>query len=113
MALALCGLLTRKELPKKYTCEFNRDNGWTELGKTGYEPVRGVAIDEDWSALGFRDVQHIKKMARSFAMTEVGKKKISESKKQVTEFYLLRNLHRHWSSPFLLFLLNSNVLQQL
>ena len=71
-----------KGTSKKYTCEFNRDNGWTELGKAGYEPVRAVAIDEDWSALRFRNPANIKKMTRSFAMTETGKKKVAANKKK-------------------------------
>ncbi|CAN5452642.1 hypothetical protein BH09BAC4_BH09BAC4_19480 [soil metagenome] len=60
---------------KKHKCDFNRDNGWTRLGELGFEPVRMVAIDEDWSALRFRRVDFIKKMTRqsSKAMTEQGK----------------------------------------
>lgn len=58
---------------KRYTCDFNRDTGWQVLGDLGFEPVRQVAIDADWSALRFRRVQHIKKLTRSFAMTEEGK----------------------------------------
>jgi hypothetical protein len=50
---------------KKYKCEFNRDTGWTALGVAGYEPVRQVAIDEDWSALRFRKVAFIKTMTRN------------------------------------------------
>lgn len=38
---------------KKYKCEFNRDNGWQVLGQLGWEGVRMVAIDEDWSAPSF------------------------------------------------------------
>lgn len=64
-----------KGTSKKYTCDFNRDNGWDALGKLGFEPVRMVAIDEDWSALRFRRVEFVQKMTRSFAMTEEGKKK--------------------------------------
>lgn len=60
---------------KKYTCDFNRDTGWALLGKLGFEPVRQVAIDEDWSALRFRRVQYIQKMTRGFAMTKEGKAK--------------------------------------
>ncbi|HNM27658.1 MAG TPA: hypothetical protein PKL15_19570, partial [Saprospiraceae bacterium] len=60
---------------KTYRCEFNRDNGWQALGEVGYEPVRQVAIDEDWSALRFRRVEFIKTMTRSFAMSEKGKQK--------------------------------------
>ena len=67
---------------KKYKCEFNRDNGWNELGKYGFEPVRMVAIDEDWSALRFRKAENIKTMTRSFAITKTGKKKVAESKKK-------------------------------
>jgi hypothetical protein len=69
-----------KSSSKKYKCEFNRDSGWDELGKLGFEPVRQVAIDEDWSALRFRKVEHIKKMTRSFAMTEAGKQKVKAAK---------------------------------
>ena len=49
---------------KKYKSEINRDTGWKVLGKHGFEPVRMVAIDEDWSAVRFRRVEHIKKMTR-------------------------------------------------
>ncbi|HEY3403268.1 MAG TPA: hypothetical protein VGK59_07770 [Ohtaekwangia sp.] len=62
---------------KKYKCEFNRDNGWVELGKQEFEPVRMVAVDEDWSALRFRRAENIKSMTRSFAMSETGKKKVA------------------------------------
>jgi hypothetical protein len=44
--------------------------------------VRQVAIDEDWSALRFRRVAHIKKMTRSFAMTSEGKQKVKAAKKK-------------------------------
>jgi len=64
---------------KRYTCDFNRDTGWTEVGKAGFEPVRQVAIDADWSALRFRRVGFIKTMTRSFAMTEEGKAKARKS----------------------------------
>ncbi len=67
-----------KGTSRKYTCEFNRDTGWAELGAHGFEPVRQVAIDEDWSALRFRPVDYIKKMTRSFAMTKTGKEKVKQ-----------------------------------
>lgn len=62
---------------KKYTCEFNRDTGWVILGELGYEGVRMVAIDADWSALRFRKAKHIKNITRdpSWIMSEDGKKK--------------------------------------
>jgi hypothetical protein len=49
---------------KKYKSQINRDNGWAVMGKAGFEPVRMVAIDEDWSALRFRRVEFIKTMTR-------------------------------------------------
>ena len=45
---------------KKYQCEFNRDSGWDVLRSAGFDTVRAVAIDEDWSALRFRRVEFIK-----------------------------------------------------
>jgi hypothetical protein len=45
---------------KKYTCDFNRDNGWDTLKAQGFDTVRAVAIDEDWTALRFRRVEFIK-----------------------------------------------------
>lgn len=71
-----------KGTSKNYKCDFNRDAGWEKLGELGYEPVRAVAIDEDWSALRFRKAEHIKTMTRSFAMTEEGKKKVAAAKKK-------------------------------
>jgi hypothetical protein len=67
-----------KGTSKKFKCDFNRDTGWVILGELGFEPVRMVAIDEDWSALRFRRVEFIKKMIRSFAMTEAGKEKFGK-----------------------------------
>lgn len=50
-----------KGTSKKYRCDFNRDNGWEVMNQSGYDPVRMVAIDEDWSALRFRKKEHIKR----------------------------------------------------
>jgi hypothetical protein len=49
-----------KGTSKKLTCDFNRDTGWKKLKKAGFDTVRAVAIDEDWSALRFRRVEFIK-----------------------------------------------------
>jgi len=53
-----------KKTSKKYTCEFSRDAGWPTMGEAGFEPVRMVAIDEDWSAVRFRRAEFIKNMTR-------------------------------------------------
>jgi hypothetical protein len=49
-----------KGTSKKYKCEFNRDSGWKVIRSFGFDSVRQIAIDEDWSALRFRRVEHIK-----------------------------------------------------
>jgi len=58
-----------KGTSRRYRCEFNRDSGWKVLGEAGFEPVRMVAIDEDWTALRFRRVEHIKSMTREASRT--------------------------------------------
>jgi hypothetical protein len=45
---------------KRYRCEFNRDTGWAKIRAAGFDSVRMVAIDEDWSALRFRRLEFIK-----------------------------------------------------
>ncbi len=66
-----------KGTSKKYRCDFNRDTGWELLGKYNMKPVRQVAIDEDWSALRFRNVGDIKKITRSskMALSKEGKQR--------------------------------------
>jgi hypothetical protein len=68
-----------KGTSKRYKCEFNRDSGWPALGAAGFEPVRMVAIDEDWSALRFRRVEYIRNMTRNpaGAISKAGKRKAS------------------------------------
>ncbi len=61
---AILWMVYPKGTSKKYRCEFNRDSGWPVLGAAGFEPVRMVAVDDDWSALRFRRVEHIKSMTR-------------------------------------------------
>jgi hypothetical protein len=69
-----------KGTSKKYKCDFNRDTGWASLGAAGFEGVRMVAIDEDWSALRFRRMEFIKTMTRDKKrdMTKQGKKKMAK-----------------------------------
>jgi hypothetical protein len=49
-----------KGTSKKYKCDFNRDNGWGALNSLGWETVRAVSVDEDWSALRLRRTEFIK-----------------------------------------------------
>jgi hypothetical protein len=49
---------------KRYKSQIDRDGGWKLLGREGFEPVRMVAIDEDWTAVRFRRAGFIKNMIR-------------------------------------------------
>ena len=62
---------------KRYKCDFNRDTGWEPMGAAGFEGVRQVSIDVDWSAIRFRRVDFIQKMKRDpkRALTQKGKAK--------------------------------------
>lgn len=69
-----------KGTSRRYKCEFNRDSGWAPLGAAGFETVRQVAVDEDWSALRFRRVEFVRSMKRdaSRAATEQGKARVAK-----------------------------------
>ena len=66
-----------KGTSKKYRSQIDRDSGWAALGAAGFEGVRMVAIDEDWTAVRFRRAEFIKTMKRDskWAMSRAGKKK--------------------------------------
>jgi hypothetical protein len=53
-----------KGTSKKYKCDFNRDTGWNVLKAAGWDTVRAVAIDEDWSGIRFRRIEYIKNSIR-------------------------------------------------
>jgi hypothetical protein len=77
---AVIWLCYPKGTSKNYKCDFNRDTGWAIVGELGFEPVRQVAIDEDWSALRFRKVEYIKTITRreSYALTNEAKKRTTQ-----------------------------------
>ncbi len=70
---------------KRFKCDFNRDKGWDILGELGYEGVRQVAIDEDWSALRFRKATFIKSLTRSdkMALSKEGKERVKGGRHKV------------------------------
>jgi len=49
-----------KGTSERYKCEFNRDTGWAAMRSAGFDTVRQISIDEDWSALRFRRLEYIK-----------------------------------------------------
>ena len=66
-----------KKSSKRYESDIGRDDSWQPLGDQGFEAVRMIAIDEDWSAVRFRRAEHIKSMKRDpkRAMTTKGKQR--------------------------------------
>ncbi len=53
-----------KGTSKTLACDFNRDRGWDVLRASGFDTVRQVSIDEDWSALRFRRTEFINHTSR-------------------------------------------------
>jgi hypothetical protein len=68
-----------KKSSKRYKTDLGRDDGWQPLGDLGFEGVRQIAIDEDWSALRFRQAGKIKTMTResSRAISTAGKERVT------------------------------------
>ncbi|WP_375446919.1 hypothetical protein [uncultured Fibrella sp.] len=73
---AVVWMVYPKQSSKNYRCDFNRDAGWASLGAAGFEPVRMVAVNADWSALRFRRAAFIKTMTRSRTISEEGKSRM-------------------------------------
>lgn len=68
-----------KASSRRYRSEIGRDRGWEAVGRAGFEPVRQVAIDDEWSALRFRRPEFIKTMKRdpAAALTEEGRARLA------------------------------------
>ena len=54
-----------KKSSKKYDSHLSREVGWDAIRQLGYEPIRQVAIDQDWSALRFREERYIRLLLRN------------------------------------------------
>lgn len=70
-----------KKSSKKYKSDLGRDDGWQPLGALGYEGVRMVAIDDDWSAFRLRHASNIKSLTRSekMALSDEGKQRTKKA----------------------------------
>jgi len=68
-----------KKASKRYRSDLSQMQGWQPLGNLGFEAVRQVSIDEDWSALRFRRTQHIASLRRqeSMAMSAEGRRRVA------------------------------------
>ena len=49
-----------KKSSKKFKSDIDRDHGWDSLNNSGFQGIRIVSIDDDWSALRFRHTKFIR-----------------------------------------------------
>ena len=49
-----------KKSSRKLSSDLERDRGWKSLNDMGFHGIRMVSVDEDWSALRFRNIKYIK-----------------------------------------------------
>ena len=49
-----------KKTANKYQSDIDRDHGWEVLLDRGFDKVRQINIDDEWSALRFRNARFIK-----------------------------------------------------
>jgi hypothetical protein len=73
-----------KKSSKRYTSELGMgSDSWAPLGEAGFEPVRMIAIDEDWTAVRFRRAGFIKALTRDrrAIMSKEGKAKAKQTRK--------------------------------
>jgi hypothetical protein len=56
-----------KKTSKKYSSDIDRDHGWKALNDAGLHSIRVVAIDDDWSAMRFRNVRFIKSIHQRYS----------------------------------------------
>ncbi|HEX2976804.1 MAG TPA: hypothetical protein VHO68_12785 [Bacteroidales bacterium] len=49
-----------KKTSKKLRSDVDRDHGWKALNDSGFQGIRMVSIDDDWSAMRFRNIKYIK-----------------------------------------------------
>ncbi len=55
-----------KKTSRKYSSGLERDKGWKALNSAGFHGVRMVSIDDEWSALRFRNIKFIKSASQRF-----------------------------------------------
>lgn len=77
---AVLWLAYPKKSSKRYQSDLSQMHGWQPLGDLGFEAVRQVSIDSDWSALRFRRTEHIATMRRqdSMALSDQGKQRVAD-----------------------------------
>ncbi len=56
----------QKKSSKKGSPELNRDHGWKPLNDMDFYGMRMVSLNEEWSALRFRNIKYIKATSSMF-----------------------------------------------
>lgn len=69
-----------KRASKRYRSDVSQMQGWQPLGDLGFEAVRQISINADWSALRFRRTQNMATLRRqeSMAMSAEGKQRVAQ-----------------------------------
>jgi hypothetical protein len=57
-----------KKPSKKYSSDIDRDHGWKALNDLEFFGTRMVTVDDDWSAMRFRNIKYIKTTSERFAV---------------------------------------------
>jgi hypothetical protein len=55
-----------KKSSKKFKSDLERDRGWKPLNDLSFHGIRMVAIDDDWSAMRFRNIKFIRSASGRF-----------------------------------------------
>lgn len=56
----------QKKASKKGSSDLNRDHGWKPLNDMDFYGMRIVSVNEEWSALRFRNIKYIKATSSMF-----------------------------------------------
>jgi hypothetical protein len=55
-----------KKSSKNFTPGLDRDHGWEALNRSGFYGVRLISVNEEWSAMRFRNIKFIKSTSGRF-----------------------------------------------
>jgi hypothetical protein len=55
-----------KKTSRRFKSEIDRDHGWDELNDSDFYGIRLVSIDDDWSAMRFRNRKFIRSASDKF-----------------------------------------------
>ena len=63
-----------KKTSKKHSASLDRDHGWKPLNDLDFLGIRMVSIDDDWSAMRFRNRKYIKATSDRFKLKDLNEK---------------------------------------